>query len=73
MNDLAEATMLWLPSYMVEDDEAVANVTQANGLIIDFCDGDIPLEQVLDELQTIGMSADDYRETLDFHLRLMGA
>ena len=72
MDNLARATMLWLPSYMVEDDEAVAEVTKANGLIMDFCDRDIELEQVLDEFSTLGISPDDFRETLDFHLRLRG-
>lgn len=72
MKDLAEATMLWLPSYMVEDDEAVADITQANGLIVDFCDRDISFEQLLDELSTLKVDVDDYRANLDYCLRQRG-
>lgn len=72
MSELATDVMLWLPTYLVDDSEAVANVTRANGLILDFCDRDVSLEQVLDEMSTIGVSPDQFRETLDFNLRLRG-
>lgn len=72
MSDLQESVMLWLPSHMVESEEATNNVTKANGLIMDFCDLDIPLEQVLDEFSAMGISPDEFRETLDFNLRLRG-
>lgn len=72
MKDLAEATMLWLPSYMAEDDEAVASVTQANGLIIDWCDGEIGFEQFLDELWTVDVDVDDYVASLDYYLKQRG-
>lgn len=72
MDNLAEATMLWLPSYMIDDDDAVADVTKANGLIIDFCDLDISLEQLLDELAVLSVDVDSYRASLDFNLRQRG-
>ena len=72
MNDLSESVMLWLPTYLVEDSEAVHNVTKANGLIIDFCDRDIGLEQVLDEMSTMGINSDSFIENLDFNLRRRG-
>lgn len=72
MNDLSTDVMLWLPSHLVEEVEAVHNVTRANGLIIDFCDRDIGLEQVLDEFSTMGISPDEFRSTLDFNLRRRG-
>ena len=72
MNNLSDSLLLWLPSYMVEDDEARKVVTTANGLIVDFCDLDIGLEQVLDEFNTIGVSPDQFRENLDFNLRIRG-
>ena len=72
MNDLSTDVMLWLPAYLVKDQEAVDNVTKANGLIMDFCDCDASLEQVLDEFSTMGVSPDRFRETLDFNLRLRG-
>ena len=72
MNNLSTDVMLWLPSHLVEDGEAVHNVTRANGLIIDFCDRDIGLEQVLDEFSTIGIDVDDFRTALDFNLRQRG-
>ena len=72
MADLQESVMLWLPSHLVEDDEKVANVTKANGLIMDFCDGDIRLEQALDEMSSMGINPDIFADSLDFNLRLRG-
>ena len=69
MNDLPKSIMLWLPSYLAENEEAVTNVTKANGLIIDFCDRDVSFEQVLDEFSTMNVDVDDFRENLDFYLR----
>jgi hypothetical protein len=73
MTNLSESMMLWLPSYMVEDDEAVKDVTQANGLILDFCDGEISFEQIVDEFSTIGVCTDTYLVDLDSTLRRLGA
>ena len=73
MNDLAKSMMLWLPSYLVEDESAVNNVTRANGLIFDFCNREISLEQVLDEFSSMDVSADEFRETLLFNLEQRGA
>lgn len=73
MDNLQRDVMLWLPSYLVEDEEAVRDVTYANGLIMDFCDRDIGLEQVLDEFSARGISPDEFIETLDFNLRQRGA
>lgn len=61
--------MLWLPSHMVEDSEAVADVTKANGLILDFCDREICLEQVIDEFSDLGVCVDTYLDDLDLTLR----
>ena len=61
--------MLWLPSYLTEDEEAMTNVTKANGLLMDFCDCDVSFEQVLDEFSTMDVNVDDFRENLDFYLR----
>lgn len=72
MKDLQEDVILWLPTHLTEDADAIASVTKANGLIMDFCDRDIALEQVLDEFSTIGISADEFMATLDFNLRLRG-
>lgn len=70
--DLSESLMLWLPAYLTEDEEAVSNVTKTNGLIMDFCDLDISLEQLLDEMSTMGVGVDNFRENLDFNLRQRG-
>jgi hypothetical protein len=72
MTNLSESMMLWLPSYMVEDDEAVEDVTKANGLLLDFCDREIGLEQVCDEFSTIGVDMDAYLNDLDTSLRRLG-
>ena len=72
MSDLSQDVMLWLPTYLVEDKEAVKTVTKANGLIMDFCDLDIGLEQVLDEFSTMKLNPDYLMEDLDFHLRRRG-
>jgi hypothetical protein len=58
---------------MVEDDEAVADVTKANGLILDFCDGEISLEQIVDEFSDLGVHTDTYLDDLDLTLRRLGA
>jgi hypothetical protein len=73
MSNLSESMMLWLPSYMVEDSEAIADVTKANGLILDFCDREIHLEQVLDEFSDLGVCMDTYLEDLDTNIRRLGA
>lgn len=66
--------MLWLPSHMVEDDpEAVETVTSANGIILDFCDGNISLEQVLDELNDHHVDMDDYLDNFEQSLHRFGA
>lgn len=72
MSDLYDSVMLWLPAHLVEDREVVDNVTKANGLIMDFCDQDIRLEQVLDEMSTMGINSNNFIETLDFNLRQRG-
>ncbi len=73
MTNLSQSMMLWLPSYMVEDDEAVADVTKANGLILDFGDGEISLEQIVDEFSDLGVHTDSYLDDLDLTLRRLGA
>ncbi|MGL5940814.1 MAG: hypothetical protein ACRC2S_10550 [Waterburya sp.] len=73
IDDLSESMFLWLPSHMVEDSEAVTDVTKANGLILDFCDQEICLEQVLDEFSTIGVCMDTYLDNLDSTMRRLGA
>lgn len=73
MSNLQESVMLWLPAHLTEDKSAVRNVTQANGLIMDFCDRDICLEQILDEFSTMGIHTDEFIENLDFNLRQRGA
>ena len=72
MNNLSESIMLWLPAYLTEDTEAIHNVTKANGLIVDFCDRDCNLEQVLDEISTMGINTNTFTENLDFNLRQKG-
>jgi hypothetical protein len=72
-NNLSECMFLWLPSHMVEDPEAVEDVTKANGLILDFCDSEVSFEQVLDEFSTIGVDMDDYLSDLDLTMRRLGA
>lgn len=73
MANLSESMMLWLPSYMVEDDEAVEDVTKANGLILDFCSQEICLEQVIDELSDLDVHTDTYLDDLDLTLTRLGA
>jgi hypothetical protein len=58
---------------MVEDPEAVEDVTKANGLILDFCDHEIGFEQVLDEFSTIGVDMNSYLDDLDSAMRRLGA
>ncbi len=72
MNNLSESIILWLPAHLTEDESAVRDVTQANSLIMDFCDRDISLEQVLDEFSTMGVHTDSFIESLDFSLRQKG-
>lgn len=73
MSNTLQPMMLWLPSHMVEDEQAVTDITNANGLIMDFCDQEIGLEQVLDEFSTIGVDMDDYLNNFDTALRRMGS
>lgn len=72
MDNLTTDVMLWLPAYLTEDDESVELVTKANGLILDFCDRDVSLEQVLDELSTMRLSPDAFTHNLDLNLRKRG-
>jgi hypothetical protein len=72
-DNLSESMLLWLPSYLVEDSEAVQEMTSANGLILDFCQQEISLEQVCDEFSTIGVDMDDYLNRLDSTLHRLGA
>lgn len=74
MSNFSEAVMLWLPSHLVEDDsEAVETVTTANGIILDFCDGEISFEQTLDELNDHHVDVDSYLEDFERSLRQFGA
>ncbi len=74
MSILQEPMMLWLPSWMVEEvPEAVKNITKANGLVMDYLDRDIPIEQMLDEFNDIGVDLDDYADNLEATLRRLGA
>lgn len=68
MDDFQESIMLWLPSYMVEDEEAVTNVTIANGLVMDLIDGDATLEEVYDNLSDIGVDLNGYTKNLEIAL-----
>lgn len=74
MSNFSSAVMLWLPSHLVEDDsEAVEAVTTANGIILDFCDGEISFEQTLDELNDHHVDVDSYLEDFERSLRQFGA
>ena len=73
MSDLSADVMLWLPAHLTENRDLVGDVTKANGLIMDFCDRDIELEQLLEEFLTLGFSPDDFRNVLDANLRQRGA
>lgn len=65
--------MLWLPSHMVEDDtEAIETVSTANGLIFDFMDGDICLEQALDEMNDCHVDVDHFLDDLELSIRQHG-
>lgn len=70
---LSESMFLWLPSHLTEDTEAIQNITNANGLILDFCEQEISLEQVCDEFSAINVDMDDYLSNLDSSLRRLGA
>lgn len=72
MSNFNEAVMLWLPVHMVED-EAIETVTAANGIILDFCDGEISFEQTLDELNDHHIDLDSYLENFEESLRIFGA
>ena len=74
MSNFSEAVMLWLPAYLVdEDSKAVETVTTANGIILDFCDGEISFEQTLDELNDHHVDVDSYLEDFERSLRQFGA
>ena len=74
MSNFSEAVMLWLPAYLVdEDSKAVETVTTANGIILDFCDGEISFEQTLDELNDHHVDVDSYLENFERSLRHFGA
>ena len=74
MSNFSEAVMLWLPAYLVgEDPQAVETVTTANGIILDFCDGEISFEQTLDELNDHHVDVDSYLEDFERSLRQFGA
>lgn len=74
MSNFNEAVMLWLPAYLVEDDqEAVETVTTANGSILNFCDGEISFEQTLEELHDQHVDVDSYLEDFEQSLRRFGA
>lgn len=74
MSKFNEAVMLWLPAHLVsEDPEAVKTVTTANGVILNFCDGEIGFEQTLDELNDHHVDVDSYLEDFEQSLRHFGA
>ena len=74
MSNFSEAVILWLPAYLVdEDSKAVETVTTANGIILDFCDGEISFEQTLDELNDHHVDVDSYLENFERSLRHFGA
>lgn len=70
-----ESMLLWLPSYLVEenDTETIANVTKANGAILDFLDGELTLAQMLEIVDDLDTDVDDYLKSLDSNLRQFGA
>jgi hypothetical protein len=74
MTDFNESIMLWLPTHMIKDEpEAIETITTANGIILDFCDGEISFEQTLDELNDHHVDMDDYLDNFEQSLRLFGA
>jgi hypothetical protein len=73
MSNFRESVMLWLPEYVVEDDpEAIETVTTANGLIFGFMDGDIGLEQALDEMNDHHVDVDHFLGDLELSIRRHG-
>ena len=74
-NKLIESSLLWLPIHLIEDDttEAITENTKSNGIILDFLDGEIGLEETIDHLNDCHIDIDNYLRTLDSNLRSLGA
>lgn len=64
---LTESMLLWIPGNsesIEESDDLNAKVTAANGAVLDFCDGDIPLDVLLQVIEHYGGNVDNYRADL---------
>ncbi|MGL5805389.1 MAG: hypothetical protein ACRC11_08090 [Xenococcaceae cyanobacterium] len=72
---LEESMLLWLPDYLCDEDdsESIESVTQANGAIIDFIDGDLSLSEMVERIEYYGANPDDYLTSFEEDLRLFGA
>ncbi|MBE9191404.1 hypothetical protein IQ230_13820 [Gloeocapsopsis crepidinum LEGE 06123] len=74
--DLKESMLLWIPVGQESQDEnndLIQKVTQANGAVLDFCDGIISLDETFQIAEYYGADVDDYREILDTNFRYLGA
>jgi len=73
---LQDSMLLWLPSSEYECDSEFSHhasvVERANGAVIDFCDREISMSDLLDTIEFWGADVDDYRVSLDANLRALG-
>jgi hypothetical protein len=72
---LIQSSLLWLPTHLVEDEveAAMTNNSRANGFIMDFLDGDISLEEAIENLYDLSVNVDEYLQTFDENLTRLGS
>lgn len=64
---LQESMLLWIPGTsesLEESDDLNSKVTAANGAVIDFCDRQISLDELLQIVEFYGGNVDNYRADL---------
>ncbi len=68
-----ESMLLWLPSSMLDEQpKLIEEVTAANGVILDFCDGELSFADTLEAIEYYGANVDQYRGALAEDLRRLG-
>ena len=72
--NLHESMLLWLPTSPEanQNESLIEKVSLANRAILDFCNGEISLENALEAIEYYGANVDIYRDNLDECLRTLG-
>jgi hypothetical protein len=75
MPDLKDAMLLWIPHSWESDDEfelRAAQATEANGGVLDFCDGTITLDDMFQIVEANECDIDIYINNLSHLVELLG-